>query len=65
MADNEAAPSRLVTLLSAATTTGASASSDLGDIRDEFAVLVTTTGSPTFSVQFQGSIDTCDPLSTS
>ena len=57
MADNEAAPSRLVTLLAAATTTGAGASADLGAIRDEFSVLVQTTGSPTFSVTFQGSID--------
>jgi hypothetical protein len=53
----ESAPSHLVTLLDAVTTTGAGPSRDLGDLRDEIAVQVETTGSPTFSVQFQGSLD--------
>lgn len=60
MASDEAGPSRLAVLLNAATGTGASAPADLGDMRDEFSLFVATTGSPTFSVQFQGSIDAAD-----
>lgn len=53
----DSANPRLLTLLSAVTGTGAGTAADLGDVRDEFSLLVSTTGSPTFSVTFQGSID--------
>jgi hypothetical protein len=57
MPSAEAGEGHLVTLLAAVTGTGAGTGADLGDIRDEFSVLVQTTGSPTFSVTFQGSVD--------
>jgi hypothetical protein len=53
----DSANPRLVKLLNAVTATGAGTAADLGDTRDEFSLLVQTTGSPTFSVTFQGSND--------
>lgn len=50
-------------LLTAAAGTGLSTSYDLGSVANEFSLLVETTGSPTFSVQFQGSLDGTNWLS--
>lgn len=56
----ESADPRLLTLLAAVTATGAGTAFDLGTMRDEFSLLAATTGSPTFSVTFQGSLDGTD-----
>lgn len=55
MSEFEAAS--VVTLLSAVSATGTGAAFDLDGIRDEFTLVIQTTGSPTFSLTLQGSVD--------
>jgi hypothetical protein len=47
----------VVTSLNAVSATGLGTASDLDGLKDEFALVVVTTGSPTFSLQLQGSLD--------